>query len=336
MIAGSTASLCWPRAAPRPAPGFLGKTPPKKKKNKRGRRSELSTLTRAERGTVRRAEQIIARAEEAHQREEEERRAAQARGSTRPQGQKKTGNRPRSPEQGPTPEQRRQVFLRSQTREPEPPRQEVRLRARAEEPRQETQLRLKSVAPERQQKRAKAQALRLAVNTARNRWEGSRFHTRVQLLRNVSQKAPKGSVTQEILGQFGDPCSICDERNTASKPVRIEFSQRRLGRKDQGSERARERNYAEPETDHRESTAIVLETALTRAKRRIAASRRKAKATKEPEKKKETRPFPRIRDVLIQEEEEEEDPGSDVDFTGDDSPEEGTVLQQQQLLQGCH
>ena len=291
---------------------FLGTIPPKKK-NKRGRRSALSTLTRQERGSVRRAEQIIARAEQAHQEEEEERRAARARGSTEPTGPSRRTERPKSPDQGPTDDQRRRVILRSATREP------VRLEAKRNQPK-EQQLRLRSVAPELQQRRKRAEQLRLAVTTAKNRWEGSRFRTRVQLLSGISKIGPKGSVKQSILGQFGEACSTCDERDTASKPIRAEFAQRRLKRKDQRSERVREGNYEIEESDvDRPTSSVVLETALTRARRRITASRRKIHET--AKKEKETRPFPRIRDVLIQEEGEEEDPGSDVDFSpGDASP----------------
>lgn len=301
----------WTREAP--LQEILGIIPPKKRKNKRGKRSALSTLTRQERGSVRRAEQIIARAEQAHQEEEEERRAARARGSTRPTGPSRRTERPNSPEQGPTDDQRRRIVLRSLPREP------VRLEERKDPP-EDRQLRLRSVAPGLQQKRIKAEQLRLAVNTAKNRWEGSRYRTRVQLLSGISKKAPRGSVTQSILGQFGDPCSTCDERDTASKPVRAEFAQKRLKRKDQGSERTRKRSYEIEETDaDRRTSSVILETALTRARRRITASRKKVRET--ANKEKETRPFPRIREVLIQEEGEEEDPGSDVDFSpGDASP----------------
>ena len=81
----------------------------------------------------------------------------------------------------------------------------------------------------------------------------------------------------------------------------------------------REGNYGIEESDtDRPTSSVVLETALTRARRRITASRRKIHET--AKKEKETRLFPRIIEVLIQEG-EEEDPGSDVDFSpGDASP----------------
>ena len=63
------------------------------------------------------------------------------------------------------------------------------------------------------------------------------------------------------------PVSTCDERNTASKPVRAEFGQRRFRRKDQGSEQQRKANYNKTETE-RESAGLVLETALTRGRDR--------------------------------------------------------------------
>ena len=250
---------------------------------------------------------MIARAEEAHK-EEQSRRATQARGSTRPKGH--TG-RPVSPVKGPTEDQRRQIILRSASRNPEPASHRS---AKEKQP----GLRLRSVEPEVQERRRRADALRSAVSATRNEWKESKFHTRVQLLNKISKVAPRGSVREDIIGQFGDPCSTCDERNVASKPVRAEFGHRRLRRKDPGSEQQRRANYNETETD-RESSGLVLETALTRARKRIAASRKRAQSLKE--KKKETRPFPRIREVLIQESGEEEDPGSDVDFSpGDSSP----------------
>ena len=61
--------------------------------------------------------------------------------------------------------------------------------------------------------------------------------------------------------------STCDERNTASKPVRAELGQRRFRRKDQGSEQQRKANYNKTETE-RESAGLVLETALTRGRDR--------------------------------------------------------------------
>ena len=171
-----------------------------------------------------------------------------ARGRTEPKGH--TG-RPVSPVRGPTEDQReRQVLseisfkiIKGQSQSCKPG------------------IRLRSVEPGIQERRRRSEALRSAVNATRNQWKGSRFCTRIQLLSKISKTAPKGSVREDIIGQFGDPCPLVTRGNTASKPVRAEFGQRRFRRKDQGSEQQRKANYNKTETE-RESAGLVLETAL--------------------------------------------------------------------------
>jgi len=67
---------------------------------------------------------------------------------------------------------------------------------------------LRSVEPGIQERRRRSEALRSAVNATRNQWKGSRFCTRIQLLSKISKTAPKGSVREDIIGQFGDPCPL--------------------------------------------------------------------------------------------------------------------------------
>ena len=101
----------WERVAP--PQGYLGTIPPKKRKTKRGRRSELSTLTRQERGTVRRALNIIERAEEAHREENAPRRVVLAPDSSEAEGAtRRRTERPKSPEVGPSESQRRTNYLK--------------------------------------------------------------------------------------------------------------------------------------------------------------------------------------------------------------------------------
>ena len=284
----------WERVAP--PQGYLGTIPPKKK-NKRGRRSELSTHTRQERGTVRRALNIIERAEEAHREENAPRRVVLAPDSSEAEGAtRRRTERPKSPEVGPSESQRRAITLRSVAREDPKP-----------------GIRLRSVEPERQRKRKRAQELKEAVDTARKRWKGSRFSTRVQLLNRIKTKAPKGSIQNDLLGQFGNPCSTCDERTTTSKPIRAAFGEARLNRRGRGSERSRARAYEGDQVERGHPSSAVLETAVIRARQRTAFLRAKL-----ARQKKETRPFPRTKELLTQEEEEEE-PIIDKDDESDGS-----------------
>ena len=294
----------WERVAP--PQGYLGTIPPKKRKNKRGRRSELSTLTRQERGTVRRALNIIERAEEAHREENAPRRVVLAPDSSEAEGAtRRRTERPKSPEVGPSESQRRAITLRSVAREDPKP-----------------GIRLRSVEPERQRKRKRAQELKEAVDTARKRWKGSRFSTRVQLLNRIKTKAPKGSIQNDLLGQFGNPCSTCDERTTTSKPIRAAFGEARLNRRGRGSERSRARAYEGDQVERGHPSSAVLETAVIRARQRTAFLRAKL-----ARQKKETRPFPRTKELLTQEEEEEpiidkddESDGSGPDWTDGPGP----------------
>ena len=93
-------------------------------------------------------------------------------------------------------------------------------------------------------------------------------------------------------------CSLCGERTKANRPATAKFAQQRL--------------------DQRRQRFKTVKPHLTAFIRRFHDLR----------KKKETRPFPKVKpeEVDSQEEEEEEeeaDPGSDVDFSADDPSSRG-------------
>ena len=86
-----------------------------------------------------------------------------------------------------------------------------------------------------------------------------------------------------------------------------------MNRTGRGSEGARTRAYEGDQEEVGHPSSVALETAVIRARQRTAALRAKLAS-----QKKETKPFPRTKELLAQEEEEEE-PTIDRDDESDGS-----------------
>ena len=178
------------------------RVPPKKK---RGKRSMFATLSRQEGGTVRRAERIIARAEQEAAQELEEDCSARARSTTEVKGPRKARR------------VRRQHHQKQEHSRP-PLQRRVPEREKAQSPPRQT-VRLHSVAPELKRRRERAEDLRAGIQEAKDKWKTHRFWQRKALVGIAAKKSPKGSIRRSIIASLPPLRSSCDEQTKANGPV---------------------------------------------------------------------------------------------------------------------